>query len=147
MHLSPNTSVGFKEFVRIAMQTKPSLGALLEHAIPITSDEQWQTASLIQIGFRKSNGFYQMQAQHKSNFEQLEKMLHAFVKRTVSLKIDSVLDDSSIANVSVVEKEQKTQAEAATQKKKRFMEHEIVKNTKEIFGAELASFDIDKSKA
>lgn len=141
--------IGFKHFAQLAMQNRPSLGALLEHAIPITPDEQWGTASVIHIGFRKSNGFYQMQAQHKANFEQLEKMLHSHLKRVVPLKIESVVDDSALpsASASVIEKEQKASAEVAAKKKQRFMEHEIVQNTKEIFGAELASFDIDKSKA
>lgn len=138
----------FSGFVAFALQQKASLGALLEHSIPVTQDSAWPAAAEVKIGFRKSHAFYQMQAQHKVNFEQLEKMLGAYLQRRVKLSIESVAESSAkeAGPVSMVEKEKRTVADTTAEKKKKFLEHEIVRNTKEIFGAELSNFDIDKTK-
>lgn len=137
----------FPNFVAYLLQQKASLGALLEHAMP-AGGENWATAAELKIGFRKSHSFYQMQAQHKANFEQLERHLGGFLQRKVRLTIESLPDDAakSAGIVSMVEKEKQGVAQTTAEKKKKFLEHEIVRNTKEIFGAELSSFDIDRSK-
>jgi hypothetical protein len=138
----------FDAFVRSVLQQKASLGAILEHALPVSSEAQWKADEEIRIGFRKSHAFYQLQAQHKINFDQLEKMLQAQLQRKARLVIETVAGVASPAApvVSIVEKEKIAAAQAESEKKKKFLEHEIVRDTKEIFGAELSSFDIDKSK-
>jgi DNA polymerase III gamma/tau subunit len=140
-------NLNFPSFVAYLLQQKASLGALLEHAMPV-GGENWATATELKIGFRKSHSFYQMQAQHKANFEQLERHLGGFLQRKVRLTIEALPDDAAKAAgvVSMVEKEKQGFAQTAAEKKKKFLEHEIVRNTKEIFGAELSSFDIDRSK-
>ncbi|MGZ3652678.1 MAG: DNA polymerase III subunit gamma/tau [Bdellovibrionota bacterium] len=139
----------FDAFVRAVLQQKASLGAILEHALPVTPEAQWKTAEELRIGFRKSHAFYQLQAQHKINFDQLEKMLQAQLNRKARLVIETVAGAASVMSpvASIVEKEKQATAQVESEKKKKFMEHEIVRDTKEIFGAELSSFDIDKSKA
>lgn len=143
---SGNTA--FDAYVRHVLQQKASLGAILEHALPISSEALWRTAEEIRIGFRKTHAFYALQAKHKINFDQLEKMLQAQLQRKVRLLIEDVTGAASAAAplTSIVEKEKITTAQVASDKKKKFLEHEIVRDTKEIFGAELSSFDIDKSK-
>jgi DNA polymerase-3 subunit gamma/tau len=143
----PAGDLTFPKFVAYLLQQKASLGALLEHAIPESSDN-WATATELRISFRKSHSFYQMQAQHKANFEQLERHLGGFLQRKVRLTIETLPDDKVKAAgvVSMVEKEKQGFAQSTAEKKKKFLEHEIVRNTKEIFGAELSSFDIDRSK-
>jgi hypothetical protein len=138
----------FDTFVQTVFQHKASLGAILEHAVPVTSEAKWSTENELRIGFRKKHAFYQLQAKHKSNFDQLEKLLQAQTRRKVRLVIDTVEGPATTASpvVSIVEKEKLTTAQAESEKKKKFLEHDIVKTTKEIFGAELSSFDIDKSK-
>lgn len=140
-------NLNFPSFVAYLLQQKASLGALLEHAMPVGSDN-WAAASELKIGFRKSHSFYQMQAQHKANFEQLERHLGGFLQRKVRLTIEALPDDAAKAAgvVSMVEKEKQGVAQSTAEKKKKFLEHEVVRNTKEIFGAELSSFDIDRSK-
>jgi hypothetical protein len=140
-------SLTFPNFVAYLLQQKASLGALLEHAMP-AGIESWASAAELKIGFRKSHSFYQMQAQHKANFEQLERHLGGFLQRKVRLIIETLPDDAAKAAgiVSLVEKEKQGLAQTTAEKKKKFLEHEIVRNTKEIFGAELSSFDIDRSK-
>lgn len=141
----PAGDLTFQNFVAHVLQQKASLGALLEHAISPT--ENWASAPEIKIGFRKSHSFYQMQAQHKANFEQLERHLAGFLHRKVKLTIEAIADDTVKAGgVSLVEKEKQGVAQSTAEKKKKFLEHEVVRNTKEIFGAELSSFDIDRSK-
>jgi len=141
----------FAGFVAYVLQQKASLGALLEHAIPVTSDEDWPTAAEVKIGFRKNHSFYKAQAEHRVNFEQLERILSAYQERKAKLVIDFVADNANApkagaaAPTSFVEREKKALAESAAEKKKRFLEHAIVQDTKEIFGAELSSFDIDKA--
>ena len=143
---------GFAGFVAYVLQQKASLGALLEHAIPVTSDDDWPTAAEVKIGFRKNHSFYKAQAEHRVNFEQLERILTAYQQRKAKLAIDFVADNAATAKTgataptSFVEREKRAQAESAAEKKKRFLEHAIVQDTKEIFGAELSSFDIDKAK-
>jgi DNA polymerase III gamma/tau subunit len=139
----------FDSFVRAVFQHKASLGAILEHALPVSSESQWKTEAEVKIGFRTSHGFYKLQALHKANFEQLEKLLQSQLGRKVRLSIETVsgLPTETSPVVSIVEKEKLTTAQIETEKKKKFLEHEIVKSTKEIFGAELSSFDVDKSKA
>lgn len=142
----PNGPLGFEQFVTYVLQQKASLGALLEHAIPVT-EGSWAPISEIRLGFRKAHAFYELQAKHKANFEQLEKHLSSFLGKKAKLIIDKVAEDSpKSSGASVVEKEKETSAKSAAEKKKKFMEHEIVRDTKEIFGAELSSFDIDKTK-
>lgn len=138
----------FDGFVRAVFQHKASLGAILEHAVPMTSESDWGTEAEIRIGFRASHGFYKLQAQHKSNFEQLEKILQSQVHRKVKLAIETAAGAASQNSpvASIVEKQKLTTEQIEGEKKKKFLEHEIVKDTKEIFGAELSSFDIDKSK-
>lgn len=143
----PAGDLTFPNFVAYLLQQKASLGALLEHALPVGSAD-WATAPELKIGFRKSHSFYQMQAQHKANFEQLERHLGGFLQRKVRLTIEALPDDAakSAGVVSMVEREKQGVAQTTAEKKKKFLEHEIVRNTKEIFGAELSSFDIDRSK-
>jgi DNA polymerase-3 subunit gamma/tau len=138
----------FDSYVRSVLNQKASLGAILEHALPITASPLWNTAEDIRIGFRKTHAFYALQAKHKINFDQLEKMLQAQLGRKVRLSIEDVTGAASASApaVSIVEKEKINTAQVEGDKKKKFMEHEIVRDTKEIFGAELSSFDIDKSK-
>ncbi|RZA02693.1 MAG: hypothetical protein EOP11_16540 [Proteobacteria bacterium] len=143
-------AIGFAGFVAYVLQQKASLGALLEHAIPITADEEWPRAAEVKIGFRKNHSFYKAQAEHRVNFEQLERILSAFLQRKLKLVIEFTADSAAAlkagapAPTSFVEKEKKIQADSAAEKKKKFLEHAIVADTKEIFGAELSSFDIDK---
>lgn len=137
----------FEGFVRFVLQQKASLGALLEHAIPVDGTT-WLNGEQAKIGFRKNHNFYQMQAQHRSNFEQLEKQLQAYCQKKIKLVIESVAADVRPGTeVSLMEKKKETVEKTAAEKKKKFLEHEIVRNTKEIFGAELSSFDIDRSKS
>ncbi len=139
----------FDRYVRAVLQQKASLGAILEHAIPVTPEAQWGSGEEIRIGFRKSHAFYQLQAQHKINFDQFEKMLQTELKRKVRLAFETVAGSPQTnagAPVSIVEKEKISSANAVAETRKKFLEHEIVRDTKEIFGAELSSFDIDKSK-
>jgi DNA polymerase III subunit gamma/tau len=137
----------FDAFVKFVLQQKANLGALLEHAIPVQG-EKWLEGNEIRIGFRKNHSFYQMQAQHKANFEQLEKHLNSFCDRKVRLLIESVaIEDKSPTESSLMERKKDSKEKTTAEKKKQFLEHEIVRNTKEIFGAELSSFDIDSNKA
>lgn len=138
---------GLSSFVKYVLQQKASLGAILEHAIPVSNAAQWKTDAEIRIGFRKSHAFYQLQAQHKANFDQLERYLQSMVGRKARLVIESVSGSASpqSSSVSIVEKEKIETAKSMADTKKKFLEHEVVRNTKEIFGAELSSFDIDKS--
>lgn len=138
-------TVGFKDFVQYVLQQKASLGALLEHAIPVTPEATWNAVSEVKIGFRKSHGFYQLQAQHKTNAEALEQALQSYLKRKILLRFETLPDDDS-RTASIVEVEKKVTLAASEEKKKRFLEHEVVRHTKEIFGAEMSSFDIDKTK-
>lgn len=142
-----NGRLTFEAFVPYLLQQKASLGALLEHAIA-ADNADWSNAADIQIGFRKSHSFYQMQAQHKANFEQIEQHLGHFLGRRARLVIQALPDETVKAGggASVVEKEKESFAKTSAEKKKKFLEQEIVRDTKEIFGAELSSFDIDKSK-
>jgi len=142
------THEGLGGFIRYVLQQKASLGAILEHAIPVSSAAQWKSDNEIKIGFRKSHAFYQLQAQHKANFEQLEKMLQALLQRSVKLTIETISGAANpqTASISIVEKEKIETAQTVADTRKKFLEHEIVRDTKEIFGAELSSFDIDKSK-
>lgn len=142
------THEGLGAFIRYVLQQKASLGAILEHAIPVSSAAQWRSDPEIKIGFRKSHAFYKLQAEHKANFDQLEKMLQALLQRNVKLTIETISGAANpqTAQVSVVEKEKIETAQTVADTRKKFLEHEIVRDTKEIFGAELSSFDIDKSK-
>lgn len=150
---SPVSGAGhghFDRYVRYVLQQKASLGAILEHAIPVSTEAQWASADEIRIGFRKTHAFYQLQAQHKINFDQFEKMLQTELKRKVRLVFETVAGSpqaNSGMPVSIVEKEKISTANTVAETRKKFLEHEIVRDTKEIFGAELSSFDIDKSKA
>lgn len=139
---------GLGAFVRYVLQQKASLGAILEHAIPVSSAPQWKSDSEIRIGFRKSHAFYQLQAQHKANFDQLEKYLQAMLGRKARLVIESITGAANpqSASVSIVEKEKLETAQVIADTRKKFLEHDIVRDTKEIFGAELSSFDIDKTQ-
>ena len=128
------------------LQEKPSLGALLEHAIPLSSESDWKTAADLRIGFRKSHAFYQLQAQHRANFEKLEQSLKLFLHRPVRLTIESVAEGAHHPSipVSIREQEKRSTGEMMKEKKEAFLAHEVVRHTKEIFGAELSSFDIDR---
>jgi DNA polymerase III subunit gamma/tau len=144
--LPPNGPQGFEQFVAYVLQQKASLGALLEHCIPVTNGS-WAELQEVKLGFRKAHSFYQMQAKHKANLDQLEKQLSSYLGRKATLSIETIAGDGPEKGTSsVVEKEKETSAKSAAEKKKRFMDHEIVRDTKEIFGAELSSFDIDKTK-
>ncbi len=142
---SPAKEQNFEAFLALVRQKNPNLGAILEHSAPLT--DSWSQSAEIRLGFRKSQGFYQMQAQHKPNLQQLGQLLEGFLGRKVQLSIESVAEsvEKTLAP-SPMEKEREHTVKISAEKKKKFMEHEIVRNTKEIFGAELSSFDIDKSK-
>jgi DNA polymerase III subunit gamma/tau len=144
----PGQNLAFTGFVRMVLQQRPSLGALLEHSIPLTPEPNWHSEAEIHVGFRSSHAFYRLQALHKVNFEQLERLLQTHLQRKVRLVIDNVAGEAgkSEGNASLVERKKIASAQLAAEKKKKFLEHEIVRNTKEIFGAELSSFDIDNSK-
>lgn len=139
---------GLGAFVRYVLAQKASLGAILEHAIPVSTAAQWKTDAEIKIGFRKSHAFYQLQAQHKANFELLERYLQAMLGRKAKLTIESIVGAANpqSTSVSIVEKEKHESAQAVEHTRKKFLEHDIVRDTKEIFGAELSSFDIDKTQ-
>lgn len=144
---APNTNATFEEFVAFVLQQKPSLGALLEHALPVSDAAEWQQGPDVRIGFRKAHSFYQLQAQHKANFEMLQACLTNYRRRPSRLVLESVAGTEAKAELaSVREKEKTSQAVSAAEMKEKFLAHEIVRNTKEIFGAELSSFDIDKTK-
>jgi len=132
-------------FVPFVLEKKASLGALLEHALSIT-DTPWQAATNIKIGFRKSHSFFQLQAQHKVNLEQLEKLLSQYLGAPSKLTVETIVDSapSSGKLASKVEKDKKNAALTAAEKKQKFLSLPIVKDTKEIFGVDLSSFDIDK---
>lgn len=143
---APAGPVTFASFVTFVLQQKVVLGALLEHAIAGTPDEEWPRATEIRIGFRKKHSFYKMQAQHKANFDQLAALLKQFTGRAPQLQFVDMADEASqgTGQASFVEKEKQAVAQDAAAKKKKFLEHEIVRDTKEIFGAELSNFDIEK---
>lgn len=144
---APVAIPSFEEFIQYVLQQKPHLGALLEHALPISTNEEWAKTPSIRIGFRKNHSFYLLQAQHKANFDQLQLHLKNYTRRNVQLVLEAVAESEAKSPIaSVREKEKTTQAQSAAEAKSRFLAHEIVRDTKEIFGAELSSFDIDKAK-
>jgi hypothetical protein len=145
---TPSARPHFEEFVQYVLQQKASLGALLEHALPISTATDWAQSDKIRIGFRKNHSFYLLQAQHKANFDQLQTHLRGYTNRGVNLMLEAVADTDATKSpvASMREKEKTAQAQTAADAKSKFLAHEIVQHTKEIFGAELSGFDIDKSK-
>lgn len=142
---APGEEKNLEGFVPFVLEKKASLGALLEHALSIT-DSPWQAGTNIKIGFRKSHSFFQLQAQHKANLEQLEKLLSQYLGAPSKLSVETIVDSapSSGKLASKVEKDKKNAAMTAAEKKQKFLSLPIVKDTKEIFGVDLSSFDIEK---
>ncbi len=142
--------LSFASFVLHVLQQKASLGAILEHAVPLSTEAQWESAEELRIGFRKNHAFYQLQAQHKINLDQLEKILQSQLGRKVRLLIETITASPAQPTpgtpVSIMEKEKQVSAQAVAEIRKKFLAHEIVRDTEEIFGAALSSFDIDRSK-
>lgn len=148
---APQTSNGsailptWKAFVDSVISTRASLGSLLEHAMPVNAVENWKSSPAVILGFYTSNSFFQQQANSKSNLEALEKCVENFVGKKIPVKIESVKEKPTVA-ATIVEDESKKFADQVESAKKKFLEKDVARNTKEIFGAELAGFDIDKGR-
>ncbi len=135
----------WKAFVDSVIAYRTSLGSLLEHAMPVNAVENWKSSSTVVLGFYTSNSFFQQQANSKSNLEALEKCVENFVGKKIPVRVETVQEKTPIAT-TIVESESKQRAEQVESAKKKFLEKDVVRNTKEIFGAELAGFDIDKGR-
>ncbi|MCO5143409.1 MAG: DNA polymerase III subunit gamma/tau [Oligoflexia bacterium] len=137
-----NKSLSFKHFIDFSLDKSPVLGSLLEHTISLTEDIEWPTAQEFRFAFQKTQNFFLQQAQHQK--KKIEDILEQFLERKV--EVEFILSDKEITQgkVSRVEKKVRSFEEQKSEAKNTFLASEIVKNTKEIFGAELSSFDIDK---
>ena len=143
--LAAGPAPNWQEFVNHAISQKMHF-AFLEHATPVTPVEAWrdpQTKTII-LGFRKNHMIFQKQLETKANTEALEQMLLAYLGRKYAIKVETLPEQS--APTSIVEKEEKNLAELVQNKKESFLRTDIVRNTEEIFGAQLSSFDVDKNK-
>lgn len=140
--------ITWKNFVLYVTRHKASLGSLLEHAVPTTANEAWKTAPIIKIGFRDNQIFYFEQARSAAIFAQLENLLRAFVDRT-DLKLDIEKLEKAAAQPqlkTLSEKKTETRQEKMESLKQKFLSKDIVRDTREIFGAEITGFDINTGK-
>lgn len=135
----------WKAFVDSVTAYRPSVGTLLEHAVPVTPVESWSSSPAVILGFAPSDSFFQTQAQSKATLDALEKCIQDFTGKKLPVKIETVRNRPANAAslAEAANKQATTQIETA---KKKFLEKDVVRNTKEIFGAELAGFDIDNRK-
>ena len=126
----------WKEWVAYTTTHKPSLGTLLEHGVHLGN-----TQNSLQIGFRKDQSFFQMQAQSKSGLASLEQLLNSYLGRPTKIEIQTITESESAP--SLAESEDLKRDESFESMKKQFLQNEVARSTKEIFGADDAEFDID----
>lgn len=80
----------WRAFVQLVTRTRPSIGSLLEHAIPVTDVAKWRSpdASLIRIGFRENQAFYRDQAKSAMFFPAIERLVSEFAGGPKRVEID-----------------------------------------------------------
>lgn len=145
---APPTEISWKDFVSYVTRNKPSLGALLEHAMPLESVDRWQQAESVRLGFRENQSFYHDQAKSPAYLRQLEKLVAGFLgmptKKIAIEKTEKV--EKTVAQPqqkTLSEKKAETRQEKVEALKQKFMKQDIVRDTHEIFGTELTGFDIN----
>lgn len=160
---SANTSANLKSsgpvnwdgFVRFATQKRPSLGALLEHCLLLTSISEWQQKSTIEFAFREEQSFYYEQCQTGQRKQQIESLLSEYLnaKKTVNIRklgSEPLAKSSTAANnslkvptssggtsKSIAEKSAQQREKEIAQQKESALADPIVQATQEIFGARL----------
>ncbi|MDO8518556.1 MAG: DNA polymerase III subunit gamma/tau [Deltaproteobacteria bacterium] len=125
---SPPTTPGWSDFVKQVLETKPQIGALLEHARPLKV-----AADVISLGFDPKSIYADMLKERAS---QLEAMAVAFYKRQVKLDIRPLTaDEKGVPNhLETRLEEAKKKAEEL---KTRVLANPAVQKAQEIFGAVL----------
>jgi DNA polymerase-3 subunit gamma/tau len=141
---SSPTSIDWKGFVAFTMSAKPSIGTLLEHAIALNSAENWKAESLIRIGFRDNQKFYHDQAKSSLVLGQIEALAAKFLGQSAAKVLVEMVEPAP--EVQTLKSIGQTKAEGRKEKieamKQNFLRHDLTKDTREIFGAELTAFDI-----
>lgn len=137
----------WKSFVSFAIQAKANIGSLLEHAIPLDPVSDWKSGKLksIRLGFRTNHSFYFEQAKSPSTNEAISSIIASFVGKDIRIEIQKIHEPEEAPKlVSISEKKEKNFNDHKEKLKSEFMAQEIVKDTKEIFGAELSSFKVSE---
>jgi DNA polymerase III subunit gamma/tau len=142
-HAAPPPTKSLEELVQFTLKRNPALGALLEHSITLTPIEQWVSCSEVRLGFRKDHRFFFQQASQKMNLEQLQTIFATFMGRSVPIRLEAIAEVNQELSSPAERTKQSKEADLQT-KKKDFLSHPILEQTKEIFGADLSSFDIDR---
>lgn len=135
----------WKSFVSFAIQAKPSIGSLLEHAIPLDSVSEWKSGKLksIRLGFRENHTFYLEQAKNNTTSLAIREIISSFVGKEMKVEVQKIFETEQPQNlVSISEKKEKNFKDRKEKLKSEFLAKELVKDTKEIFGAELSSFKV-----
>lgn len=136
----------WKSFVSFAIQTKPSIGSLLEHAIPLDPVSEWKSGKLpaIRLGFRENHLFYLEQAKSSSANAAIHEIIGAFVGKQIKVDIQRIHETKAKTDnlISLSEKKQEKVKNNTEKMKKDFLSEKIVQDTKEIFGAKLTSFKV-----
>ncbi len=147
--LSDGKRSDWKSFVSFATQAKPSIGSLLEHAIPLDPVKEWQSGKLksIRLGFRESHNFYLEQAKNSNTSTAIHKIIASFVGRNMAVEVEKIYSADHPKNlaknlVSISEKKTEAVHDRTEKLKAEFLAKDLVKDTKELFGAELSSFKV-----
>ena len=137
-------SIDWKSFVSFAMGVKPSLGALLEQALALNAPDKWKAESLVKIGFRDNQKFYHDQAKTPAMQAQIEAIAAKFLGQA-SIRVAVEMAEPVPENrglKSIGQSKAESRQEKIEVMKKNFLGHDLTRDTREIFGAELTAFDI-----
>lgn len=142
------SELNWSSLVRFATAQKPNIGSLLEHAVPLTPENEWRNPSLaiLRIGFRDNQVFQYEQARSANVFSGIEKILSDFFGRPQKASVEKITPKpDAAAQKSINDGKMEKQKARADGLKKKFLDQDIIKETREIFGADVSSFDISSA--
>ena len=140
----------WKAFVSFVTQARPNIGSLLEHAIPLTPAHEWSQddCKLIRLSFRENQTFFYRQAKMDATFKAIEKLIAAYLGGPKALAVEQLTAISAVpskSSATLNEKKTVSHKERVDQLKKDFLQQDVVKSAKDLFGAEMAGFDVNTS--
>ncbi len=114
------------EFVRKVCESKPQVGSILEHAVPIQMAE-----GMIKVGFEPKSLYADML---KDRIESLKQVAKEYFKKEIRFEIESVsVRDSQ--GVTALEMRQREETKKTEETRARAMAHPMIQKAQEILGA------------
>ena len=129
---APSGSAGdWEAFVAFVVNTRPSIGAVLEHGSPVKLEP-----GLMEIGFPQAS-YFLTSARESDSVNEIQTLAREFTGRETVVKIKAIIPETGDSPLSLAAKKKHEQQERMEQLRQEVARHPVINEALRIFGGKI----------